>query len=66
MRLSITGTFWKRSKRPCIKKHNTLNTKLSAKWDIPWVEGLTANAMFNYRRYYENENGREEIYIIYT
>ena len=27
------------------KKHNTLNTKLSAKWEIPWVEGLTANAM---------------------
>ena len=47
------------------KKHNTLNTKLSAKWEIPWVEGLTANAMFNYRRYYENEKqvGKEYTYI---
>lgn len=47
------------------KKHNTLNTKLSAKWDIPWVEGLTANAMFNYRRYYENEKQAGKKYTLY-
>ena len=47
------------------KKHNTLNTKLSAKWEIPWVEGLTANAMFNYRRYYENEKQVGKEYTLY-
>ena len=47
------------------KKHNTLNTKLSAKWEIPWIEGLTANAMFNYRRYYENEKQVGKEYTLY-
>ncbi|WP_348726416.1 TonB-dependent receptor [Parabacteroides goldsteinii] len=47
------------------KKKNTLNTKLSANWDIPWVEGLTANAMFNYRRYYENYKTVGKAYTLY-
>ena len=47
------------------KKKNTLNAKLSAKWDIPWVQGLTASAMFNYRRYYENNKQVGKEYTLY-
>lgn len=47
------------------KKHNTLNAKFSAKWDLPWVEGLTASGMFNYRRYYENEKTVGKEYTLY-
>lgn len=31
---------------------NTLNANLSATYKVPFVQGLTAKAMFNYRRYY--------------
>lgn len=48
-----------------LNKHNTLNAKLSAKWEIPWVKGLTAHAMFNYRRYYENNKQAGKAYTLY-
>lgn len=46
-------------------KHNTLNAKLSAKWDIPWVQGLSASAMFNYRNYYEKNKTVGKAYTLY-
>lgn len=46
-------------------KTSTLNAKLSAKWQIPWVKGLTATAMFDYRRYYENNKQVGKKYTLY-
>lgn len=35
-----------------VSDRNTLNAQLSAKYKIPFVKGLTASAMYSYRRYY--------------
>lgn len=45
--------------------NSTLNTKLSAKWEIPWVKGLTASGVFNYRRYYNKEKQVGKEYTLY-
>ncbi len=47
-------------------KASALNAKLSAKWEIPWVKGLTASAMFNYRRYYETKKTVGKEYPLYV
>jgi len=35
-----------------VTDRNTLNAKISGTYKIPYVEGLSATAMFNYRRFY--------------
>lgn len=45
--------------------YNTLNAKLTAKWDIPFVEGLSVNGLFNYRRYYKKEKLVGKEYTLY-
>lgn len=45
--------------------YNTLNTKLTAKYNVPFVEGLTASALFNYRRYYEKSKLVGKEYTLY-
>lgn len=46
------------------KNYNTLNAKLSLDYNVPFIKGLKANAMFNYRKYYEKSKqvGKEYTY----
>lgn len=46
-------------------EYNTLNAKLTAKWDIPYVKGLSASGLFNYRRYYTTEKLVGKEYTLY-
>lgn len=48
-----------------VNNYNTLNAKLTAKWNLPFVEGLTASALFNYRRYYEKSKLVGKEYTLY-
>ncbi len=44
---------------------NTVNAQLSAKYKVPFVEGLSASAMFNYRRYYSVQKQVGKKYPLY-
>lgn len=45
--------------------YNTMNAKLTAKWDIPYIKGLSASGLFNYRRYYETVKLAGKEYTLY-
>lgn len=48
-----------------VNNYNTLNTKLSAKYVVPFVKGLTVSGLFNYRRYYEKSKLVGKEYTLY-
>lgn len=48
-----------------MKNYNTLNAKLSLDYNVPFIKGLKANAMFSYRRYYEKSKQVGKEYTLY-